>query len=298
MRIGVLGEPSGDAGPALTRAVRMLGAELGRRCWGLVSGAPGPVRVDLASTAVVGGVEPIEVLPGGAEAQPSCEPRRVGSPGERASLVHQLSDAVLVLPGGVDVVAVLLDLLSRQALELGSKPCAVLDPTGLLDPLVAQLAALEQAGELSAPLLREADPGRLADRVAAWRPAGQDAVRDEVAWMRIDKGSLLLLPQPDGAALPGGTREPDHSGRVALSQWLAEHCSLHLRPERFQLVTALAISCAGGVLRRVTSPTRCCRDPADADVESNPCRTTGCLRSPSSSVSVTTPSAGGWTQER
>lgn len=169
-------------------------------------------------------------------------------------MVHLLSDAVLVLPGGIDVAAVLLGQLSSQALELGSKPCAVLDPAGLFDPLAAQLAALEQAGELSAPLLREADPVRLADRLAAWRPAGQDAVRDEVAWMRVEAGSLSLLPLPDGTglALPGGACEPEQSGRVALSQWLAEHCSLRLRPERFQLVSVLAVGGTGGVLRRVS----------------------------------------------
>ncbi|MPZ66520.1 MAG: hypothetical protein GEU83_13750 [Pseudonocardiaceae bacterium] len=192
----------------------MLGAELGRRCWGLVTGLPGPAGADLAGTAVLGGVEPIEVLPRGAEAQPSCEPRWVGSPGERTSLVHQLSDAVLVLPGGVDVVAVLLDLLSGQALELGSKPCAVLDPTGLFDPLAEQLAVLEQAGELSAPLLREADPGRLAGRFAAWRPPGLDAVRDEVTWMRVEDGSLSLLLAGSAPSLPGAVsqRVGDRSG--------------------------------------------------------------------------------------
>lgn len=254
MRIGVIGGPNGDAGPELARAVRMLGGELGRRCWGLVIGTPGPVRVDLAATATVGGAEPIEVIPRGFEAQPHCEPRRVGDRAERTALVQLLSDGVLVLPGGVDVVAVLLDLLRHQALELDSKPCAVLDPTGLFDPLAAQLATLERAGELSAPLLREADPGRLADRLAAWRPAGRDAVRDEVAWMRVEEGNLSLLPRKDGGglALPGGIREPEQSGRVALSQWLAEHRSVRLLPERFQLVVALVVSGAGGVLRRVS----------------------------------------------
>ncbi len=254
MRIGVLGGSSGMTGRALPGAVRGLGAELGRRGWGLVTGIPGPLGAELTHAIAVGGVEPIEVLPRGAEPQPHSEPRWIDCPGDRASLVRRLSDAVLVLPGGLDVLAVLLDLLNQQALELGSKPCAVLDPDGLLDPLAAQLATLQHAGELSAPLLREPDPIGVADRLAAWRPPGQALVRDEVAWMRIEQGTLSLLPQSNGAglALPGGICGADQHGRAVLSRWLAEHCSVALRPERLQLVTALAVGGAGGVLRRVS----------------------------------------------
>ncbi|PZS21782.1 MAG: hypothetical protein DLM60_05535 [Pseudonocardiales bacterium] len=86
--------------------------------------------------------------------------------------VRLLSDAVVVLPGGIDVLADLLTLLTEQALGLSDKPFGVLDPAGLLDPLADQLDALDRAGLPAAPLLRAGNPAELLDELAAWRPNG------------------------------------------------------------------------------------------------------------------------------
>ena len=43
-----------------------------------------------------------------------------------------LSDAVVVLPGGINVLADLLTLLTEQALGLNDKPFGVLDPAGFI----------------------------------------------------------------------------------------------------------------------------------------------------------------------
>lgn len=217
-------------------------------------GVPGPVGAQFGCTAMAGGVEPVEVLPRGAEPMLRSERRRADGVAARTATVELLSDAVLVLPGGIDVLAMLLDLLTRRALEIGRKPCAVLDPGGLLDPLDRQLAVLEAAGDLTVPMLRDADPVQLADRLAAWRPVGLGTVRDEAAWMRVQGGGLSLLPLPDGQGLglPSTIRGPAESGVAALRRWLEQYHQLRLSPERFRLVAALAVTGLDGALRRVS----------------------------------------------
>jgi hypothetical protein len=101
----------------------------------------------------------VEVFaPGSEPVSCAADRRAVDGPVERLELVRLLSDAVVVLPGGVDVLADLLTLLTEQALGLGDKPCGVLDIAGLLNPLAEQLDALDRADLLSAPLLRADDP--------------------------------------------------------------------------------------------------------------------------------------------
>ncbi|MGH8917231.1 MAG: LOG family protein, partial [Actinomycetes bacterium] len=129
MRIGILGRAGLSAGAPADGAVQRLGTELARRCWGMVLGVPGPVAFDALGPEV----DVVEVLPRGAEPGTGATDRRaVEGSGARLEAVRLLSDAVVILPGGIDVLADLLALLSEQALGLSDKPCGVLDPTGLL----------------------------------------------------------------------------------------------------------------------------------------------------------------------
>ncbi|MGH3984788.1 MAG: LOG family protein, partial [Pseudonocardiaceae bacterium] len=144
MRIGILGGPGLSAGAPLDGAVQRLGTELARRCWGMVLGIPGSLAFD---DAIESGVDVVEVLARGAEpGTKTTDLRAVDGSAARLEVVRLLSDAIVVLPGGIDVLADLLALLSEQALGLSDKPCGVLDPTGLLDPLAEQLDALDRAG--------------------------------------------------------------------------------------------------------------------------------------------------------
>lgn len=246
MRIGILGGPE-CPDPLLARTVRRLGVELGRRSWAAVLGVPGPVAAD----AEAPGLELIEVLPRGGEPRTAATDLRVvADPCARLATVRLLSDAVVMLPGGVDVLAELLGLLGEQALGLGDKPCGVLDPAGLLDPLAEQLHALDRADLPSAPLLRAADPSVLLDELAVWRPPGAD-LRDEVAWLRVAGSGLALLPGPAGLRLPGGTRRPGERGRAALCRLLAASSSVRLHPERLLLVAVLVVPGPDGGWRRV-----------------------------------------------
>lgn len=253
VRIGVLGGPGGPADPALFQAARAWGAELGRRCWGLVDGTVGPVGAELARSAALAGVDVVAVLARGAEpADPRADCRRVADPSARTAAVRLLSDAVVVLPGGVDTLVPLLDLLTEHALELAGKPCGVLDPDGVLDPLEAQLEVLAHRGELSVPLLRDTDPACLADRLAGWLPPGQRAVHEEVAWVHSVPGTVSLVPGGAGLVLPGGPRRPEESGRVALSRVLGDRWRVAVPVHDLRLLVALAVPGVDGVLRRVS----------------------------------------------
>jgi hypothetical protein len=244
VRIGIFGGAAQFAG-----AVRQLETELSRRCWGLVLGFAGPVPFDTIGPES----DVVEVLPRGAEPGTRAADRRaVDGPVGRMDAVRLLSDAVVVLPGGIDVLADLLTLLTEQALGLSDKPCGVLDPTGLLDPMAEQLDALVRAGLPAARLLRAGNPADLLDQLAAWRPNGGGDVRAEVAWLRISDSSLALLPTPAGLRLPGGLRRAGERGAVALSRVIAEGGSVPLRPERLRPVAALMVLDTDGGWRRVS----------------------------------------------
>jgi Possible lysine decarboxylase len=249
VRIGILGGPGPLPGAPVDEAIRRLSTELDRRCWGMVLGIPGPVRFDTIGP----GADVVEVYPRGAEPGTCAGDRRaVDGSAARMGAVRLLSDAVVILPGGIDVLADLLTLLTEQALGLSDKPCGVLDPVGLFDPLAKQLDELGRAGLPTAPLLRADDPAQLLDQLAAWRPNGGGDVREEVAWLRISDSSLALLPRPAGLGLPGGGRERGERGAVALCRLMATGWSVRLHPERLRPVAALMVPDTDGGWRRVS----------------------------------------------
>ncbi|HEV7449970.1 MAG TPA: LOG family protein [Pseudonocardiaceae bacterium] len=274
MRIGILGGPEFSPDTLLNGAVKRLGTELARRCWGMVLGVLGPVEFDTIGS----GVDVVEVVPRGAEpGTGAADLRAVDGPGARLEVVRLLSDAVVVLPGGVDVLADLLALLTEQALGLSDKPCGVLDPAGLLDPLAEQLDALDRVGLPTAPLLRATDPADLLDQLAAWRPNGGGELRDEVAWLRVNDSSLTLLPGPSGLGLPGGPRRPGERGVEALSRQLEQRWSVRLRPEQLRPAAALMVPEPDGGWRRVSCYRANGRQPVVPGAVSHPMgETAGC----------------------
>ncbi|MGH3823528.1 MAG: LOG family protein [Pseudonocardiaceae bacterium] len=249
MRIGVLGGPGLCSGAPFDETLWRMAKELDRRCWGMVLGISGPIGFDTIGP----GADVVEVIPRGAESGTRVLDRRVvdGAAG-RLEVVRLLSDAVVVLPGGIDVLADLVVLLAEQALGLSDKPCGVLDPAGLLDPLAEQLDVLDQAGLPAARLLRADDPAQLLDQLAAWRPHGGGTLRDDVAWLRISDASLALVPSPAGLGLPAGPGRPGERGPVALCRLMSESFAVQLRPDRLYPVAALMVPDTDGGWRRVS----------------------------------------------
>lgn len=249
MRIGVLGGTGACGGAPHEDALRRLAKELDRRCFGMVLGIPGAVPFDTIGAEA----DVVEVIPRGAEPATGALDRRVvDGPVDRRDTVRLLSDAVVVLPGGIDVLADLLALLTEQAFGLSDKPCGVLDPVGLLDRLAGQLDALGLAGLPAVPLLRAEDPVQLLDELLAWRPNGGGAVSEEVAWIRISGASLTLVHRSAGLGLPGGPCRPGEPGAKALCRLLAEAAAVRLRPDRLRPIAALMVPEAGDGLRRVS----------------------------------------------
>jgi uncharacterized protein (TIGR00730 family) len=67
------------------------------------------------------------------------ELRVVGSMHERKSLMSELSDTALALPGGLGTLEELLEMATWSQLGIHSKPCGLLNAGGYYDPLTALL---------------------------------------------------------------------------------------------------------------------------------------------------------------
>lgn len=93
---------------------------------------------------------------------------------ERKSLMAELSDGFIALPGGFGTLDELFEMLTWTQLGFHRKPSALLDVEGYFERLVAFLDhSVEQRFVTSAHramLIVERDPGALLDRLAAERP--------------------------------------------------------------------------------------------------------------------------------
>ncbi len=94
---------------------------------------------------------------------------------DRKALMASLADAFLVLPGGVGTLDELFEMLTWTHLGFHAKPCALVDPDGFFDPLIAFLDRAVGAGFVApacrAALLVGHEPAEVLDRCAAWIPA-------------------------------------------------------------------------------------------------------------------------------
>lgn len=90
---------------------------------------------------------------------------------ERKLLMGDLADAFLALPGGIGTMDELFEAWTWTQLGLHRKPCALLNPGGYYDPLVAFLDRAVEEGFLQqryrAALFVDADLETALDRLAA-----------------------------------------------------------------------------------------------------------------------------------
>ena len=93
---------------------------------------------------------------------------------ERKSLMAELSDGFIALPGGFGTLDELFEMLTWTQLGLHRKPSALLDVEGYFGRLLAFLDhSVEQrfvTAAHRAMLIVECDPGALLDRLVAERP--------------------------------------------------------------------------------------------------------------------------------
>jgi uncharacterized protein (TIGR00730 family) len=160
-----------------TAAARTLAEGLVRRRITLVYGGAniGLMGV-LADTVLECGGEVIGVIPGHLVAREVAhtglsELRVVDSMHERKTVMADLSDAVVALPGGLGTLEELFEMLTWAQLGLHRKPCGLLNVAGYFDRLLSFLDhAVDQRFVTSRQremLLADSDPIALLDRLTA-----------------------------------------------------------------------------------------------------------------------------------
>ena len=86
---------------------------------------------------------------------------------ERKMRMHELSQAVIALPGGFGTMDELFELLTWRQLGLHAKPMGLLNVNGFYTPLLEQIARMERDGFLHGPtrVIASADIEELLDRL-------------------------------------------------------------------------------------------------------------------------------------
>ena len=101
---------------------------------------------------------------------------------ERKALMSELSDAVIVLPGGIGTLDEFFELFTWSQLGLSRLPLGLLNVSGYWDPLLAFLehAVTERflRAEHLATLIVSLEPGALLDELADYRPRVLDKWMD------------------------------------------------------------------------------------------------------------------------
>jgi uncharacterized protein (TIGR00730 family) len=101
------------------------------------------------------------------------ELRIVRSMHERKSVMAELSDAFIALPGGFGTWEEFFEMLTWAQLGIQRKACALLNVDGYYDPLLDMAHRALSEGFVQPPhrdlLLSESDPERLLDRLAGFK---------------------------------------------------------------------------------------------------------------------------------
>lgn len=141
--------------PALVELAGQVGAELARREVGVVYGGGGSGLMGaLADGAMRAGGEVIGVIPDFMVQREwgrgdLTEVHVVRSMHERKAMMSDLSDAFLVLPGGIGTLEELFEVWTWRQIGLHGKPVGLLDAGGFWQPLLAALDHLVEGGFVS-----------------------------------------------------------------------------------------------------------------------------------------------------
>lgn len=156
MRISVFCGAGLGNSPAIQEAARATGQAIAQRGWGVVYGGGHVGLMGLvADAALEAGGDVIGVIPGFMVEKELAHSRLsqllvVESMHERKMRMHELSDAVIALPGGFGTLDELFELLTWRQIGLHNKPIALLNVDGFFDPLIAQADRMDALGFLHA----------------------------------------------------------------------------------------------------------------------------------------------------
>jgi uncharacterized protein (TIGR00730 family) len=136
------GSSPGDR-PVFAAAARAMGETLARRGIKIVYGGGNVGLMGVvADAALAAGGEVIGVIPEalfGKEVAHGglTQLHRVHSMHERKTLMYELSEAFIALPGGLGTMEEIFEVLTWAQLGLHQKPCGLLNVDGYFDPLIA-----------------------------------------------------------------------------------------------------------------------------------------------------------------
>lgn len=169
--------------PAYDQAARDMGAALARRGIGLVFGGGRVGLMGVLADAVLAGSGTVTgVIPRALVSREIAhldlkDLRIVNSMHERKSLMAELADAFIALPGGFGTLEEMMEILTWSQLRLHAKPCGLLNVENFYDPLLKFLdhAVAEEfipAG-MRKSIVVETDAEKLLDSLAAAPPTSK-----------------------------------------------------------------------------------------------------------------------------
>src|ERR1700722_12220965 len=138
--------------PAFREAARAIGAGIAKMGYSLVFGGGGlGLMGDVAKAALDGGSQIQGIMPAFLQAlEPEVSPQEklIVTPHmqERKTLMLQMSDAFLVLPGGLGTFDEFFEVLTEAQLGVHTKPIIVVNVSGYYDALDAMLHTTIEAG--------------------------------------------------------------------------------------------------------------------------------------------------------
>ena len=145
---------------------------------------------EIADTVIKGGGKVIGVIPEAMVTRELAhhgvtELRVVHSMHERKTLMAELSDGFIALPGGFGTFEEFCEIITWAQLGLHRKPCGILNVEGYYDPLLKMFDRAVEDGFVHSInrrlILEEADPEKLLDLLAGYTPPETEKwiVRDE-----------------------------------------------------------------------------------------------------------------------
>jgi uncharacterized protein (TIGR00730 family) len=175
MNIAVFSGANTGTDPAILQAAQEMGRTIAQRGMGVVYGG-GHVGLmgAVADAALEAGGRVIGVIPGFMMEKELAHQRLtelivVRDMHERKMRMHELSQAVVALPGGFGTMDEVFELLTWRQLGLHAKPIGVLNVNEFYTPLLEQVARMERDGFLHGPtrVLTARDVEGLLDTVVA-----------------------------------------------------------------------------------------------------------------------------------
>jgi len=142
MNVCVFCGASSGASPVHVNSAYDLGKGLAENGFGLVFGAGGVgIMGAVSDAALAAGGEVIGVIPQALMAREYgrsdlADLRIVSSMHERKAVMHELSDAFVVLPGGLGTLEEFFEIMTWRQLGLHHKPMIVLNMDGYYTPLI------------------------------------------------------------------------------------------------------------------------------------------------------------------